>query len=320
MEHREMNLFDFCKAVVRSIWNVILWLLRRLGDMIRLTYRQWWVVLIVVVVCVAAALYYSRPNNRMYEANAIATLNGVSNEMVRCEFEALGKVNNAFEHQNTAALLSIDANKANRLSHFAAYDVIDLLADSTVDVVDYRQKVSRMDTLSVHMPHMIALQFRTKSPNDLLTVEQAMIDYLNNRPYFQLLFADFQAQAQREAQFHKLQIEKLDSLTSQFYFATMNVPQVQFDAWEKGLIVGNREVSLFLEDIYKEFRTREYAGARFAVCTAPVVLQSHFILDPIAVNHPIRMVAIALLFGWLLGLAIAAIVDKRYQLMEWLKA
>lgn len=319
MEHHEMNLFDFCKSVVVGIGNALMWLLRGVGEMIRLTYRQWWVVLIVILIVLAAALYYARPSNRMYEANAVAILNGVTNEMVATEFEALGKANKCFTEQNPVNMLGLDAELAWCLSHFEAFDVIDLLADSTVDMVDYGHKVSRMDTLCVHMPNMVALRLRTKEPNRLQEAEDAILRYLNDRPYFQLLFADYRMQAEREARFHMDQIDKLDSLTSAFYFSYNNQSQIQLDAWESGMVVGMRGVELFLEDVYTAMREREYAGAKRAVCVAPVVLQSHFVLEPRAVNGPLRMSAMAIVVGWLLGLVLAGIVDSRKRIMAWLR-
>lgn len=319
MEHHEMNLFDFCKSVVVGIGNALMWLLRGVGEMIRLTYRQWWVVLIVILIVLAAALYYARPSNRMYEANAVAILNGVTNEMVATEFETLGKANKCFTEQNPVNMLGLDAELAWCLSHFEAFDVIDLLADSTVDMVDYGHKVSRMDTLCVHMPNMVALRLRTKEPNRLQEAEDAILRYLNDRPYFQLLFADYRMQAEREARFHMDQIDKLDSLTSAFYFSYNNQSQIQLDAWENGMVVGMRGVELFLEDVYTAMREREYAGAKRAVCVAPVVLQSHFVLEPRAVNGPLRMSAMAIVVGWLLGLVLAGIVDSRKRIMAWLR-
>ena len=67
-------------------------------------------------------------------------------------------------------------------------------------------------------------------------------------------------------------------------------------------------------------RESEYVHARMAVCTAPVVLQSHFVAEARAVNGPLRMTAIALVVGWLLGLLVAALVDKRKTVIVWLKA
>lgn len=318
-QQHEMNLFDFCKAISRGIVRAVMWIVNRIGDMIRLTYRQWWIVAIVVVLAVAWSLYYSRPSNRMYEAKAIATLNGVTNEMVRHEFEALGKTNIHFTEQTTAKMMNIDAELAWRLSHFHAFDVIDLLADSTVDMVDYHHNISRTDTLAVHMPNRVALRFRTQEPNRLMETETAILDYLNSRPYFQALYQQYAAQKEREARFHASQIEKLDSLSTLFYFSQNAGNQVQLNMWEEGTILGRREIALFLEDVYTEMQVNENAQLQWAVCTAPVVLQSHFILDPCAVNRPLRMVAMAVLLGWLVGLLIAALVEYRKQICAWLR-
>ena len=88
---------------------------------------------------------------------------------------------------------------------------------------------------------------------------------------------------------------------------------------EEGTILGRREIALFLEDVYTEMQVNENAQLQWAVCTAPVVLQSHFILDPCAVNRPLRMVAMAVLLGWLVGLLIAALVEYRKQICAWLR-
>ena len=317
---REMNLFDFCAAIIRGIGKGIMWLIYRIGDMLRLTYHQWWVVLLVMVACMAAALYYARPSNRMYEVNAVAKLNGVTNEMVRAEFQALGKVRASFAQQNPAVMLGLPEDLAWANSHFEAFDVIDLLADSTIDMVDYHHTVDRLDTLCVHMPDMVALQFRTKQPNRLPEVEEAILAYLNSRPYFQSLYTAYRYGLEREARFHSDQVNKLDSLTSVFYFAQNTSAQVQMDAWNSGMVLGNRSVELFLKDVYSEMRESEYVHARLATCTAPVVLQSHFVLEPSAKNSPWKMGAIAIVVGWLLGLMVAALVEYRQCIAAWLKA
>ena len=268
----------------------------------------------------AAALYYARPSNRMYKVNAVAQLNGVTNDIVRAEFEALGQVRPDFVHQNPMELLGLPADLAWENSHFTTYDVIDLLADTTVDMIDYHRNVDRMDTLCVHLPNMVALQFRTKQPNRLPELEGAILHYLNTRPYMQSLYTAYHQGLEREARFHRDQVNKLDSLTSVFYFEQNTSAQVQMDAWKSGMVLGNRSMELFLEDVYQEMRESEYVHARLAVCTAPVVLQSHFLADARAVNGPLRMTAIAILLGWLLGVLVAALVDNRAKIAAWLRA
>ena len=320
MEQREMNLFDLCHAIARGIGKGIKWLVWRLGDMLRLSFRQWWIVLIVVALCLAAALYYSREGNRSYKVDVVANLNGITNNMVRAEFERLNKAFYLTEQQNLATMLNIDGELANGTCRFETFDVIDLLADTTIDMVDYDRSAPMMDTLYVHVPNMVAMRFCTKHPNRVPELENAILNYLNTRPYFQSLYATYYQGLEREARFHRDQVEKLDSLTSVFYFSQNNREQVQMKVWESGMVLGRREMALFLEDVYVEMRESEYVNARLAVATAPVVLQSHFVINPHAVNGPLRMSAIAIVVGWLLGLVVAALIENRKRILAWLQS
>lgn len=315
-----MNLFDLCHAIARGIWKGIKWLVWRLCDMLRLSFRQWWIVLIVVALCLAAALYYSREGNRSYKVDVVANLNGITNNMVRAEFERLNKAFYLTEQQNLATMLNIDGELANGTCRFETFDVIDLLADTTIDMVDYDRSAPKMDTLYVHVPNMVAMRFRTKHPNRVPELENAILNYLNTRPYFQSLYETYYKGLEREARFHRDQVEKLDSLTSVFYFSQNNREQVQMKVWESGMVLGRREIDLFLEDVYLEMRESEYINARLTVATAPVVLQSHFVINPLAVNGPWKMSAIAIVVGWLLGLMVAALVENRKRILVWLRS
>ena len=320
MEQREMNLFDLCQAIARGIGKSVKWLVWCFGEMLKLSFRQWWVVLIVVALCVAAALYYSREGNRSYKVDVVANLNGITNSMVSAEFERLNKAFYLTEQQNLATMLNVDGELANGTCGFETFDVIDLLADTTIDMVDYDRSAPMMDTLYVHVPNMVAMRFRTKQPNRVPEMENAILNYLNTRPYFQSLYETYYKGLEREARFHRDQIEKLDSLTSVFYFSQNNREQMQMKVWESGMVLGRREMALFLEDVYLEMRESEYVNARLAVATAPVVLQSHFVVNPRAVNGPLRMSAIAVVVGWLLGLMVAALVENRKRILTWLQS
>lgn len=320
MEQREMNLFDLCQAIARGIGKSVKWLVWCFGEMLKLSFRQWWVVLIVVALCVAAALYYSREGNRSYKVDVVANLNGITNSMVSAEFERLNKAFYLTEQQNLATMLNVDGELANGTCGFETFDVIDLLADTTIDMVDYDRSAPMMDTLYVHVPNMVAMRFRTKQPNRVPEMENAILNYLNTRPYFQSLYETYYKGLEREARFHRDQIEKLDSLTSVFYFSQNNREQMQMKVWESGMVVGRREIALFLEDVYLEMRESECVNARLAIATAPVVLQSHFVVNPRAVNGPLRMSAIAIVVGWLLGLMVAALVENRKRILTWLQS
>ena len=135
-----MNLFDLCQAIGRGIGKGIKWLVNGLGEMIRLSFRQWWIVLIFVALCLAAALYYSREDNRKYEVDVVANLNGITNSMVRAEFDRLNKSIHLFDHQNLSTLLGIDAELAQLNNHFETFDRAIVFAKS-IDGLTFRGNV-----------------------------------------------------------------------------------------------------------------------------------------------------------------------------------
>lgn len=318
-QQREMNLFDLCAAIVRGIGSALKWVVGLFGKMIKLTYRQWWVVLLVVLLAAAAALYYSRKDNRKYEVNAVVVLNGPTKDLVAREYQALNQASGYFETQNMHNMLGLEPEIAARISRFETFDVLDLLGDSTIDVIDYERNMPMMDTLYVRLPNMLALRYRTELPDNNAQVQDAIMAYLNSRTYIQAPFAQYQKNLQRASVFHHTQLEKLDSLTSAFYFQHNQVQQANTNAWLSGLVFGTREIELFLDDVVREIDEMTYTDSRLALATAPVVLQSPFVVDALAVNGPIKCLAIALLVGWVLGVMVAAVVDNRKAIKRWLK-
>lgn len=315
---KEMNLFDLCALIGHKIASGIKSLIVGMGYAIRLSYRQWWIVLIIVSIAVALGLYYSRENNRIYKVDAVAVLNGATKDVVSQEFTALSRTHYKFNHQNLATILSISPEIANKNHSFRTYDVIDCLADDIVDYIDFDRDVPFTDTLAVHIPDMLALQFRTKDPNNVPLLQEAILQYLNTREGILSPHAQFYTNLQRTAKFHHDQLEKLDSLTSAFYFSNESQIQLQQD-WSPGFVLGRREIKLFLEDIQEEIEELYSVDQRLAYASAPVVLQTAFTVNPHAINGPIKCSVIALLLGWAFALVIAALVEQHKAIITWLK-
>ncbi len=313
---REMNLFDLCAAFGRLIGRSVKGVFGTIGSWIRLSLRKWWIVLPMVAVALVLSYYYSREENRIYEVNAVAILNGASKTVVAQEYTALSKACATFQHQNLGLMLGVPSEWAADNFRFVTYDVIDFMDDQTPDMVDYTSKMSHTDTLAVHIPDMLALQFRTRKPNDVPVLQEAIMSYLNTRGSILAPYAQYRTNLEREAKFHHDQLEKLDSLTSAFYFADHHT-QIKSSPWN--LMMGTREVKLFLEDIQDEMKLLQQSDARLAYANAPVVLLTPFVVTPHAVNGPIKCAAIAVLMSWLLALAIASLVEQREKILPWIR-
>lgn len=318
---KQMNLFDFCLLGIRALGRCLKALWNLFAAALRITYRKWWIVLIVVLVALAAANYYARTSNRMYKVDALVWLNGPSVEQAEQVFGNLEKAlpQGVSGTQNIAALLNISSEEASHLDRFKSFHVIDCLADSVADYVDFKGKASRTDTVNIHMPNRLCLSFRTTDPQNAANIGNAIVGYMNNIPQMQRAFEAKRQVLDRELQFVKSHIEKLDSLTTSFYFEQGFGPQAQAKFWETGMVIGRREIKLFTDDIYAEFHHYMNLNHELAFCTAPVVLEDTFTINPIAVNGRIKMNCLGLLLGWILGCLIAALIEQRKAISSWLR-
>ena len=317
----DMNLFDFCRACFRAIGRGIKACWNALTAMIRLTYRQWWIVLVVIVAALAVANFYARKTNRIYKVEAIVWLNGPTVEQTEQAFANLTHAlpSDLSTTKSLPAQLGLTCDQLRGVHGLQTFHVIDCMHDSIADFVDYKHKVSRTDTVNVHMPNRLCIAFRTTNPVAADTIGDAIINYLNSLPQMQAAFERKRALLEHEVQFAEAHLARLDSLTTAFYFEQGVGQQFQANRWESGFVAGKREIKFFNGVIYSEFANLDKLNTLLTFCTAPVVVEENFKINPNAVNGRIKMNIIGLIAGWLLGCLIAALVEQRKNLISWLK-
>lgn len=319
MEYKETNLFDLLIKAFNACKRFFLLLGSVFTTLLRLSFRQWWIILIVLILSAAASLYYSREANRMYDADATLILNGPTVEATTQAINRAALPVAYCDAQNYTSVLGLDDATASAIKHIKIFHVIDCLADSTADYVDYKRKSVATDTLNVQMKDRLAVRIRLRNVNALPTIEQALLNYLNNLPQMQEDYASYRANLEQEADYCHRQFIKLDSLTSCFYFEQAPNLQLGKAGGSSSIYVGDRRIRLFLGSINSHLKQMRYVDWRLEKAKAPVVAENHFIINPRAVNGRFRTLAIALVAGWLLGCLIAAIVEKRKNIIAWLK-
>lgn len=313
MESKEMNFWDLCVACGRAVGRGCVAFWHLLERMIRLTYRYWWVVVPIVALFICGALYYSRYDNLKFKVNAIALLNGPTIQ----QFEQ------SYVNVQTGQMLPPEAPISQYVwgkmaTDFKTFRVVDCVNDETADFIDFKHKSKPTDTVNVQMQDRLCLQFRLKACNmaHLPAIEHALLDYLNSNPTMQQAYVSYMHNLREEVAFNHRQAQKLDSLTSCYYFqpaseTTMRSSGVSF--------YGDREIKLFLKDIYEQHEHVRRFDQRLQLATAPITLENHFsaMLEP--VNGRTKCLVIFFLIGWLFACGIAEIIDKRKVICAWLK-
>jgi len=321
MEQKEMNFFDLCKACVKVMIDILTYAWQFFCRMLRLTWRMWYVVITLTLLGIAGGLYYSRPDNKMYEVTGIAYLNGPTLTGAKTRFEAL---NNAAPdklnpEQTLWTMLDIEPGSLI-LTHFDAFFLQDGLHNGIADYVDWGRGASIKDTLNVRVSDMMAFRFRIRRHLHVAQAEEKIMAYMNADSAFQEAYRLDLQNRLREYRFDQEQVEKLDSLTSVFYFEqgeAYDTPQLV--AKKRGqVLVGERKITLFTDQITRFYQQKHLRDTRLAYCTAPVVLQNHFVMCPRPINRISYSMIIGCIIGWILGCIVGFLIERRKEVRAWL--
>lgn len=311
-----MSFFDLCVTIGRAIGRGCVALGRLCGRMIQLSCRYWWVVLTCVVLTLVATLYATREQNLKYDMYAVALLNGPSIQQFEQTFASLQSNQRLPED---AAITTFVRNRV--VSHFKTYRVIDCLDDGTADYIDFKKKTSPTDTVRIQMQDRLCLQFRIKvrDMKQLPEIEQALLDFFNSNPAMQQSYQAYMSDFSREVAFDRSQAEKLDSLTSHYYFQSQSFSDPTATIQSGVTFIGERKIYFFLDEIYKQHLHLKLAEYRLQLATAPVVLENHFAAFETPINGRIKCLVVFLLLSWIISCVIAALIDKRKEVSAWIK-
>ena len=313
---KEMNFFDLCVACGRAIGRGCKALWQLCSRMIRLTYRYWWLVITLVILAVAAAFYYSRYDNLKFRVSAVALLNGPT----------IPQFEKALAPVTTGQMLPENARIAGYIyshvvSDFKTYRVIDCKDDGTPDYVDYKNKVALTDTLKVPMTDRLCVQFciKVRDMGALPDIEKSILELVNRNPALQQSYQVYLPNLCEQVAFNHRQWNKLDSLTSHYYYRGR---LGESENLRDGMVMVNNsdwKVRLFLDEVYAQQAHTEQGDYRLKLAYAPVTLENHFAVDSAPSNSRRKCLPVGLLLGWIIGCAIAELIDRRKAVAAWLK-
>ena len=313
---KEMNFFDLCVLGWRALGRGCNVIGRVLARMVRLTVWYWWIAVPVVLIGLGGAYYYTRPDNLTFKVNAVALLNGPSIQQFEQVYTPLivGKT-----LPEGAAINQYVFNLA--MKGFRTYRVIDCLGDETADYIDFNGRTSYTDTLHVPMQDRLCLQFQVKMRHLYLlpTFEKVLLDYLNADPVLQQTYEPYMKNLREEVAFNHRQAQKLDSLTSSYYFHPVsNAAPMNYEG--NGVnFYGDRRIRLFLDKIYEQHAHVQRMDQRLQLATAPVTLENHFTVDPTPLNGRRKFMVMFFLLGWCGACLLAELIDSRKKIIAWLK-
>lgn len=320
-EQKDTNLWDLVKIFVKWCGKCLVNLGVYFGRQIRMSFRKWYIVMPITFLGIVLGYYFSRYENRIYNAEGVAIVNGPLTSEVK---EAMRPLTSALPPHIKPEMalkerLGLSDEQAKGLMLVRSYYVIDCLNDSTPDKIDKSGNHNMSDTLNVISNRYIALAVRTKNLTNLADVENAMVSYLNNNPVLHAKYETHRKVLEEQLGICDNQLQYLDSLSKVFYFNFPQGLQVEANAWSSSMVMGKRSIETLHEDILELTQQRMKIAEELATCVAPVVMINHIAPAPRAVNNRILCLILGCLAGWILSLILAWCIEERQKVSQWLR-
>lgn len=315
------SLFDLILACCRGIKNGCLAVWHFCGKCVRLSLRKWYITVPMLVIGIALGIWASNWDNRFWRVEAMAILNGSTPELVANRYDNLNKLlpPALFPSQSKPEALGWkgDVEDCYSFMKFESFPVVDCLRDSVPDYVDIDLEFDPTDTLSMLMQNRLFLRFVTKDLDNVAKAEEVILRYLNSDPQLIAAYETYKTNLEWEATFCDRQVNLLDSFTTQFYFFQGAEAHIRPEGFQ--MFVGDRDITLLHPEILKLLEHKKYVDRELALCTAPVVLESGFMVSPRAINRRSNTIAISFAVFYLLSLLIGVLIEQRANINAWMK-
>lgn len=220
--NQEMNIFSMTSRLGRAIYGVIKWILSILGYILRAAYQYKLLFLIFALLAVGFSLYESREDNRTYEGYLHLKLNDGESVLYQTLVRDLNEYAKEADVEGLAQELDVSQDLAGRIVKLDAHHVIDKYRDTTVDYIDYKNRVPLGDTVDFAVPDQLVISARVKGIEEFAQLEDALKKYFSKNDYLvSLNIARIKLQEEKEWMFHNA-LMNIDSLQKVEYFKNNN--------------------------------------------------------------------------------------------------
>ena len=232
----------------------------------------------------------------------------------------INRLNIYCRENNKSALadaISISEKNAKNISDISAYWVIDKGNDKNPDYVDYSNNHSVYDTVNVRMQDRFAIRVKINSTQDLNTIRDGLITYINKDSLFQ------QRNRVRLKQLHALitrldfDIQQLDSLQKVKYFEeTRNsLPK----SGGQMVFMQEQRTQLLYTDIYTLYKRKQNLESEGDLYNEVVTILSDFSLPSRRENGALFYGKVIIPVFFFLTLIALLIHANRKKLQEVIK-
>ncbi len=318
-EPQEMNIFQVMARVGRSIGKLFCSILSLIGKFAQLAYKYKALFLFFIVLIVGLSTYQRRDRAKMYRAKMHILINDGDVFTYKTLLDQLSEYPKRDDIDGLAAILDISPEIASKIYGFEGFHVIDINNDSIMDFVDYKNAIDLGDTSNVIVPNQMVIRAKLNDLSCCEDVQKALFNFFAKNNYLSSLnISRLSTLEEKEWMFHNALIN-LDSLQKVELLQGPNYSMEFASQKERNKPFMSTKRQMYYEDMKNLFDINESIAVDMStnleVLTVVSDLQPERKLD----NPTWKIILYTTIFGFIMFLIVALLVDNRKAISSYLK-
>jgi hypothetical protein len=310
----EIDLLDLFKRMGRSLGKMFRAIGRGILISIVFLLRRWLPLLFSIFVGVGLAYIAKIVSPSFFTSDMILRNNAVpTSDMI----SYLNRIHNYCKEANKAALadaLDLNPETIDNIIDVSSHWVIDRNRDGIPDYIDYRDRHDVYDTINIMMLDRLNVRVRIKSPQELTTVKNSLLSFINSDSLFQQRNRLRIRQNDELLTRLKYDILQLDSLQKVKYFEETRNRQPKGGG--QMIFLQEQKTQLVYDDIYLLYSRKQALEAERDIYPEIVTVLSDFSIPAERVNGLMYYAKRYVPTIFILTLLILIIISNRRKIKE----
>ncbi|GEM_PF-5107404 len=310
--NEEIDLFELISKIVSPFRKLFTAIISAIMYLIKIVLRKWYIIMISIIIGGLIGYIKNELKTDLYVTKAILKVNTVDIADAVSQLQNLNTLIEESSYDILAEQLNLKSKDVSNIYSINISYIYDINNDGLPDITDeLGEYLSVKDTSIVRYTDRLGLSVQMQSMQSIKTIENAILNYLNNNPYFVKEKEVNTLQLKNKIAFLDGEINKLQELQNIRY------KQSDYKIDDDKYILKQNE-KLYHNDILNLFDQKQKLEKLLALNSSIAEYSKNFSRYTTPKNFLTTMVIRYSIILSVLGLLILILIDKRNIIKEFI--
>jgi hypothetical protein len=184
-ENEEIDLFELISKIISPFKKFFASIISAIIYLIKITLRKWYIIMLSVIIGGLTGYVKNELRTDLYVTKAILKVNTVDIADAVSQLQNLNTLIEESSYDILAEQLNLKPEEVSNIYSINTSYIYDINNDNLPDITDeLGEYLSVRDTTIVRYTDRLGLSVQMQSMQSIKTIEKAIVDYVNNNPYF----------------------------------------------------------------------------------------------------------------------------------------